>query len=55
VNGLSGGNLTNGTISQTGLYSAPKIVRASNRIVTVTATSVADPTKVGSAKVTIVK
>jgi len=55
VNGLTGGNLTNGTISSTGLYRAPKIVRAANRVVTVTATSVADGTKVGAATVTIVK
>lgn len=55
VNGLTGGNLTNGTISTTGLYRAPRVVRASNRVVTVTATSVADTTKVGSGKVTIVK
>lgn len=55
VNGLSGGNLTNGTISATGLYRAPRVVRAANRVVTVTATSVADGTKAGSATVTIVK
>ncbi|NDQ56080.1 MAG: DUF4091 domain-containing protein [Acidipila sp.] len=52
VNGTVGGNSTVGTISVTGLYTAPNAVPGSP-VVTVTATSVADPTKSASAAVTI--
>jgi uncharacterized repeat protein (TIGR03803 family) len=52
VNGLTGGNSTVGTISSTGLYTAPATV-PSPAAVTVTATSQADSTKSGSAAVTI--
>lgn len=51
VNGITGGNATNGTISATGLYTAPAAVPAS--AVTVTAISQADPTKSASANVTV--
>lgn len=44
VNGIVGGNATVGTIDATGLYSPPN-VRPSNPDITITATSVADPTK----------
>jgi hypothetical protein len=51
VNGVAGGNSTVGTISSAGVYSAPLSVPSS--AVTVTATSVDDPTRSGSAQVTI--
>lgn len=50
VDGVNGGNTTVGTISTTGLYTAP--ATASNH--TVTATSVADGTKSASAAVTVI-
>src|SRR2546423_1792869 len=49
VNGVTGGNATVGTISSSGLYTAP----ASPATVTVTAVSQADTTKSASAQVTI--
>lgn len=49
VNGVAGGNSTVGTINSSGLYTAP----ANGINVTVQATSVADPSKVGSASVTV--
>jgi hypothetical protein len=52
VNGVQGGNTTVGTVSTSGLYTAPATV-PSPPTVTVTATSVADPTKSASANVTI--
>jgi len=52
VNGVPGGNSTVGTISASGLYTAPATV-PSPSTVTVTAVSVADPTRSGSAQVTI--
>jgi len=52
VNGVPGGNSTVGTISASGLYTAPSTV-PSPSTVTVTAVSVADPTRSGSAQVTI--
>src|SRR5205823_3005235 len=52
VNGITGGNTSVGTISTTGVYTAPATV-PSPAIVTVTAVSVADPTRSGSARVTI--
>jgi len=52
VNGLPGGNSTVGTISASGLYTAPATV-PSPSTVTVKAISVADNTRSGSAQVTI--
>jgi hypothetical protein len=52
VNGIAGGNSTVGTISSTGLYRAPNSV-PSPSTVTVSATSVAEPSAVGTASVTI--
>jgi hypothetical protein len=52
VNGVNGGNATVGTISTTGLYTAPAVA-PSPAAVTITAVSVADSTKSGSATVTI--
>src|SRR3989440_169308 len=49
VNGVTGGNATVGTISSSGLYTAP----ASPATVTVTAVSQADTTKSASAQITI--
>jgi hypothetical protein len=53
VNNLTGGNSTVGTISSSGLYTAPVNV-PNPSTVTVTAVLQADPTKSGSAQVTIV-
>ena len=52
VNGVSGGDATNGTISASGMYTAPANV-PNPAAVTVTAVSVADSTKSGSATVTV--
>ncbi len=52
VNGVVGGNRTVGTISSGGLYVAPSAV-PSPTVVTVSATSSADETKVASAAVTV--
>jgi len=56
VNGVAGGNATVGTVVVNGassaVYSAPAVI-PSPPLVTVTAASVADPTKTGSAAVTI--
>jgi len=52
VNGVSGGNPSVGTISNTGLYTAPQIM-PSPATLTVTATSVVDPSKSGAATVTV--
>jgi len=52
VNAVSGGNATVGTISSSGLYTAPAVV-PSPATVTVTAVSQADATKSASAQVTI--
>ncbi len=52
VNDVQGGNVTVGTISATGLYTAPGSVPNPNTV-TVKATSVADATKSGSASATI--
>jgi hypothetical protein len=51
VNGTTGGNSTVGTISSSGAYAAPGKVPTG--AITVTATSVADPTKSDSATVTV--
>ncbi len=52
VNGVSGGNATTGTISDSGLFTAPASV-PSPATVTVSAVSQADPARAGSANVTI--
>ncbi len=52
VNNTAGGNTTLGTISSTGLYTAPDLVPSSNSV-TVTATSQADTTKSASATVSL--
>jgi chitodextrinase len=52
VNGLTGGDSTHGTISASGLYTAPSAV-PSPATVTVSAISQADPTKSASATVAI--
>src|SRR5207302_2227219 len=48
VNGVAGGNTSVGTVSTTGVYTAPATV-PSPAMLTVTAVSVADPTRSGSA------
>ena len=52
VNGVTGGNSTVGTISTAGLYTSPLLVPASPTV-TVTALSIVDNTRSGSAQVTI--
>jgi hypothetical protein len=52
VNGAAGGNTTVGSVSTTGLYTAPAKV-PSPAAVSVTAVSVDDPTKSASASVTV--
>jgi len=54
VAGVTGGNSTHGTISTSGLYTAPTTVPKKPQV-TVTATSVDDPTKSASGTVTIAK
>jgi hypothetical protein len=53
VNGVQGGNSTNGTVSTSGLYTAPATV-PSGGTATVTAKSNADTTKSASASVSVV-
>jgi hypothetical protein len=52
VNGTPGGSSSAGTVSASGLYTAPSALPSPNTV-SVTATSVADPTQSGSATVTI--
>ena len=52
VDGTPGGNATTGTITATGLYTAPTILPASTTQ-TITATSQADTTQIGTATVTL--
>jgi len=52
VNGIAGGNAAVGTISSSGVYTAPADLPA-NVAVQITATSAADTTKSGSAQVTL--
>jgi hypothetical protein len=52
VGGVKGGNAAVGTLSATGLYTAPSAIPSTNPV-TVTATSVADTTKSASAAVTL--
>jgi hypothetical protein len=54
VNGVIGGNSTVGTISSSGLYRAPNTV-PNPAVVSVSATSVADPTKSATASVTVTR
>lgn len=51
VNGVTGGNTTSGTISTSGLYTAPNSIPATT--ITVTAISQADTTKTATATVTL--
>jgi photosystem II stability/assembly factor-like uncharacterized protein len=53
TNGVTGGAASTGTISTSGLYTAPSAVPTTNTV-TVTATSAADTTKNASATVTII-
>jgi uncharacterized protein (DUF1800 family) len=52
VNGTAGGSATLGTITATGLYTAPNNLPTPNTV-TVTATSAADATKTGTSAVTL--
>jgi uncharacterized protein (DUF1800 family) len=52
ANGVAGGNSTIGTIAANGTYTAPLTLPTPNTV-TVTATSVEDPTRSGSATVTL--
>ena len=52
VNGIAGGNSTVGTISAAGLYTAPAQIPTGGSV-TVSAVSAADPTRNGTATVTI--
>jgi uncharacterized protein (DUF1800 family) len=52
VNGVAGGNSTIGTIAANGTYTSPLTLPTPNTV-TVTATSVEDPTRSGSATVTL--
>lgn len=54
ANDIAGGNATLGTISTTGLFTAPATVPSPDTV-TVKATSAADPTKSGSARVKITR
>jgi hypothetical protein len=53
VNGVEGGNSASGTISRSGLYTAPQAV-TSNALIAVAVISKTDPTKASSAAVTVV-
>ena len=52
VNGVAGGNGATGTISSTGLFTAPEFPPSSNAI-TITATETADSTKTANSSVTL--
>jgi hypothetical protein len=53
VNGVVGGSVSTGTISSTGVYTAPTLLPMTGNTVTVTVISQADPTKTASAAVTL--
>jgi hypothetical protein len=53
VNGFTGGGTDVGTISATGLYTAPATMPLSGSTITVTITSIADSTKTGTAILTL--
>lgn len=55
VNGVAGGNSSVGTVSSSGLYKAPTAVPPKSVRVTVTAVSLADPTKSARADVAVTK
>ncbi|HVB40190.1 MAG TPA: hypothetical protein VNE83_04785 [Terriglobales bacterium] len=48
-----GGDATVGTISSTGLYTAPTVLPASNNVITVQAVAVADPTQKATTSITL--
>jgi len=52
VNGVAGGNASTGTISATGLFTAPEFPPSQNAV-TITATETADSTKTATAAVTL--
>ena len=54
VNGIAGGNATVGTISPTGIYTAPATIPA-NPVVSISATSVSNPSASGLALATIIQ
>lgn len=53
VNGVTGGSLSAGYISTTGLYQAPSVLPMTGNTVTIMAVSAADPTRSSSATVTL--
>jgi hypothetical protein len=53
VNGVTGGSTANGTISSTGLYTAPAAMPVNATTVTITAVAQADTTKSAAATVTL--
>jgi regulation of enolase protein 1 (concanavalin A-like superfamily) len=55
VNGVTGGSAGTGTISPTGLYTAPTVLSISPTSFTVSAVSVQDPSVSGSAQLTVVR
>lgn len=54
VNGVPGGNSQVGTVSASGLYTAPAVVPAAN-VVTVSATSTVQASAVGTAQITVLQ
>ncbi len=53
VNSLAGGGTASGSISPTGLYTAPTAIPVTGKLVTVTAVSQADPTQSASSHVSL--
>jgi hypothetical protein len=53
VNGFVGGGTAVGTISPTGLYTAPTVMPVTGNTITISVVSVADTTKVGTATITL--
>jgi len=53
VNGVTGGSASYGTISATGLYTAPAAMPMTSNVVTITVVAQADTTKTASATVTL--
>lgn len=54
VNGVTGGGTANGTITATGLYTAPAAFPVSGTTITVTAVAQADPTRTASSTITLI-
>ena len=52
VNGMDGGSVTYGTVSPTGLYTAPSVIPPAN-LITIQVTSTAFPAKFGTAQISI--